>query len=132
MEAAIRGQCKSDTDQESFAGLNFFDLTECLYTQVSFSAARTGEEAALAAVVALDDIGAIQGSTFTLESDREQYERRIQRCVFVILRYLVASGSKLPKEVLEHCTPEPTDPLAAMAKFVERGDFLHGEAPRGR
>ena len=95
------------------------DRRRALEQEASFLSARSATGALFQAVVASNEVHSLGASTLQ-ECDRHAIERRIQRCLFSVVRFLDTIGAEGIERVRHYYAPDYLDPLAALDDAIRK------------
>ena len=95
------------------------DRRRSIEQEASFLLAQSASGALFQAVVASNEVHALAASTLG-ECDRRAIERRIQRCLFSLVRFLGPIGAERMERVRHYYAADYLDPIAALANAIDR------------
>jgi hypothetical protein len=93
------------------------DRRRALEQEASFLLARSATGALFQVMVASNEVHSLGASTLQ-ECDRQAIERRIQRCLFSVVRFLGTIGAERMQRVRQYYAPDYLDPLVALADAI--------------
>ena len=98
------------------------DRRRAIEQEASFLLARSATGALFQAVVASNEVHSLGASTVQ-ECDRHAIERRIQRCLFSVVRFLGTIGAERMGRVRHYYAPDYLDPRAALDDAIGKEHF---------